>query len=239
MLNEVKSCFTCNVTDCSIFKKSNLEFLKLIDGKKTCTKYGKNQPIIFEGSQIDGVYMINSGVAKVHIKGYKGRPLILRLIKQGDISGHIPDTQNRQPVSITAVEETGVCFIENYDFEAMLSKSATAQKELMTAIKEELKEVEIRAIQLAQMNVREKIAGTILHILDTYLPDKSGKQVHINLSRQDIADLSGTTKEQVSKTFSDFGKENLIAVKGKSIRIIEYKKLENIAGLAQVSFLAS
>ena len=229
MNNEIKSCFICNVTECSIFKKSNLEFLKLIDGKKTCITYNKNQPIIFEGSRLDGVYMINSGIAKVHVKGYKGRPLILRLIKPGDISGHLPDGQNRQPVSVTAVEETGMCFIENKEFDAMLENSVSARQELMDAVKQELKQLEMRAIQLAQMNVREKIVSAILHILKSYPNNNNGKAIHINLSRQDIADLAGTTKEQVSKTISDFGKENLIEAKGRSLKLIDYKKMETIA----------
>ena len=50
----------------------------------------------------------------------------------------------------------------------------------------------------------------------------------ISLSRQDIADLAGTTAEQVTRQLSDFENEKLIARNKREIIFLNIKKLENI-----------
>lgn len=52
--------------------------------------------------------------------------------------------------------------------------------------------------------------------------------LNVSLSRQDIADLAGTTAEQVTRQLSDFEKEKLIARNKRAIKILDIKGLDDI-----------
>lgn len=193
-------------------------------------RYVPGQSIIREGSRIDGVYVIYEGIVKLHVKGRLGRDFILRLGKPGEIVGHTDDQLHKQSSSVTAVEPTTVCFIEYTDFEIGMKKCPSVQRELMSVFKNELKNIGNRTIQLVQMNVREKIADALLHIAEVYNLKEKGEPVEIALSRQEISDMTGTTKEQVSKIISEFKNDGFIDAHGKKISILNYNKLKAIAG---------
>lgn len=226
------SCLNCNAKDCSILRSCPVEVLEYFDSKKYCMTYRPDQSIIREGSKIDGIYVVYDGIVKLHVKGRFGRDFIMRLGKPGDILGHADDREQRQPSSVTAVEPTTVCFIERTDFEQGMKKCSTVQGELMSVFKNELKNVGQRTIQLVQMNVREKIADAILHIAEVYGIKEGSTAVEISLSRQEISDMTGTTKEQVSKIISEFRADGLIDAHGKKISILNYKGLRKVAGTA-------
>ncbi|MBL0309349.1 MAG: Crp/Fnr family transcriptional regulator [Bacteroidetes bacterium] len=225
------SCFECNIRYCSILKNCERKFLELIDKSKFCMTYGKGQIVIRQGSQIDGVYFISSGVAKVFVSGYRGRPLIVGLARAGSVLDHTTDELGKQQISVTTVEETSVCFIESKDYESICKESSGVREDLTKVYQRELNQMHARMVHLAQLNVREKTSEALLHIASAYLLEQSTEPFEVNLSRQDIGDLIGITKEQVSKNLADLKHEKVISVKGKTLQINDYKKLQDIVGL--------
>jgi CRP/FNR family transcriptional regulator len=225
------SCVDCNAKDCSILRSCPVEILQYFDKKKYCMTYRPDQYIIREGSKIDGVYVVCEGIVKMHVKGRFGRDFIMRLGKPGDILGHADDREQRQSSSVSAVEPTTVCFIERNDFEQGMKQCTAVQRELMLVFKNELKNVWQRTIQLVQMNVREKIADALLHIAEVYGIKEGNPPIEISLTRQEISDMTGTTKEQVSKIISEFRADDLIDAHGKKISILNYKGLKKVAGI--------
>lgn len=231
MKKEDISCFACSARYCSILKNCERQFLEFIDNSKFCMTYAKGQQIIREGSQIDGVYFVSSGVAKIFVKGYRGRPLILSLAKAGSVLGHSTDELGKQQISVTAVEETSVCFIESKEYETICKLSPGVREDLTKIYQKELNLMHSRMVHLAQLNVREKVAEALLHIASTYLLEYSTEPFEVNLNRQDIGDLIAVSKEQVSKTLADFKQEQIVAVSGKKLQILNYNKLRSIACL--------
>ncbi len=231
MKKEDPSCFTCSTRYCCILKNCERQYLEFVDNSKFCMTYRKGQPIIRQGTYIDGVYFISSGVAKVFVNGYRGQPLIISLAKAGSVLGHSTDELGKQQISVTAVEETSVCFIESKEYEDICSRNAGVREDLTKAFQRELNQMHTRMIHLAQLNVREKVAEALLHIVNTYLSEYSKEPFEVNLSRKDIGDLIGVTKEQVSKTMAELKKERIIFVSGRTLQILNYAKLRSIACL--------
>ncbi|MFN8324106.1 MAG: Crp/Fnr family transcriptional regulator [Chitinophagales bacterium] len=230
MNDQSHNCLTCSVRHCTILKKCRREFLELINCSKYCIKYQRGQPLIVEGKEADGIYVINSGVVKVHVSSYKNKPFILFLGTVGDMLGYQIDPNNRYQVSVTAVEETHVCFIERKYFENVLNKNVAVRDDLRQTLNNELSNIYLRTVRLAQMNVSEKIAEVLLHIADAYQLNYSTGRFTVNLSRQDIGDIVGLNKEQVSKCLSDLKTQKVIAASGKDLQILNYKKLEELIG---------
>ena len=227
MRSRYVSCETCYIKKCSILKNCNPIFLDLIDKKKLMITFRAGSPIILQDSEVDGVYIVFRGLAKVHVKGFRGREFILRLAEPGSIVGHTPEGEKKQTVSITAVEETEVCLIKNADFNEAVKNCDGIRSSLFDIYKKEIKEMEQRTISLVQMNVREKTAEALIRIAEAY-HFQNGDSKRINLSRQEIADFTGTAKEQVSKALADFRNEQLIEASGKNLTLL------NIEGLREI-----
>lgn len=223
------SCFNCPNRDCSILKHCDKHWLGFINDNKVITQYNKGQQIIFENTPFAGIYFVLSGKVKLFKTGSTGKQQIIRLLSLGDIFGHRGIATNIYPVSATATEDSNICYLSKECFEETLLGNAELTFNLMTFYARELNNSETEARNLAQLSVRERVADAILKIHKCY----NGSPV--NLSRQDMADLAGTTKEQVSKYLSDFKNERIIDLNGKSISIIKMYKLAHLAGYNHLS----
>ena len=92
----------------------------------------------------------------------------------------------------------------------------------------ELRRTELRVKYHAQMNIREKVAESFVYLNEVFGTDPSTKKLNVELDRQEIADVAGTTPEQVSRQLSDFEDEKLILRKKREIQILNVKGLKNI-----------
>jgi len=97
---------------------------------------------------------------------------------------------------------------------------------LMMFYSNELRTSESKIKKMAQMNVTEKVADSLLYLkLYFGIINDEGIIIDADISRQDIADLAGINKEQLSKVLSDFKKESLIKIIDKKIHIVNLKLL--------------
>lgn len=223
-------CYTCRIRSCSFLQNCHKQTLDVLSDAKRHWIFQKGETILQEGEESGGLYFIQNGVVKVQLNGVTGRPLILRLSGQGEHFGHRRTAGIAiNPYSVVAVEETSVCFVTNEDYQRLHDNYAEFQKEIVSSYLKELQQVEARTLLLAHKSVRQKVADVLLKIAAAYhyLPNASGIRVH--LDRQEMADLAGTTKEQVSKVLFDFKNEGLIRFRAKHFKFIDTIALQQIA----------
>ncbi|MEK6616391.1 MAG: Crp/Fnr family transcriptional regulator, partial [Bacteroidota bacterium] len=117
-----------------------------------------------------------------------------------------------------------ICSFPRHVFLDLLQNNQDLTFNLLMFFADELYNSEVRERNMAHMNVREKTADTLCYLIKVYGADKY-KTLNVCLSRQDIADFAGTTKQQVSKTLSDFKREGIIDLDVKNILILNEQKL--------------
>jgi CRP-like cAMP-binding protein len=66
---------------------------------------------------------------------------------------------------------------------------------------------------------------------DTYGYELDGKTINVYLSREDIANLSNMTTSNAIRTLSNLASEEIIAIEGRKIMILDCHKLERISDL--------
>ena len=69
----------------------------------------------------------------------------------------------------------------------------------------------------------------MVHLAENYNSKQTGMGIRVHIVRQEMADLAGTTKEQVSRILADFDQEELIRFKTKHFKYIAVDQLKNIA----------
>jgi CRP/FNR family transcriptional regulator len=131
------------------------------------------------------------------------------------------------PISATALDEVTVCFIDIPFFESTLEVNPGLTYALMKFYANELQEAERHMRNLAHMEVKGRVAETILTLKKIFGTDDQGF-IDITLTKQDLASHSGTTYETFSRVANDLIKEKLIKVSGKNIAILKEKKLEEL-----------
>jgi len=223
-------CFNCHCKDCSILKNCSKQWLTLINEQKNYFACKKGQAIIYEGMMMDSVYFIYQGKAKSIAAGLQGKQQIQQLAKTGDILGFrgMGGTYTF-PSSVYAIEDSCICSIGRELFFDVLEANPNLTFEMLMLVTDELRKSELRMKNLSLMNVREKIANSLLYIYEIFGNVSSG-ELEILLSRQEIAEIAGTTKEQVSKCLSEFEQEGKIKTDRKKIVIPSIAELKRITG---------
>ncbi|MEM1124377.1 MAG: helix-turn-helix domain-containing protein, partial [Bacteroidota bacterium] len=80
-------------------------------------------------------------------------------------------------------------------------------------------------LHLAYNSVRKRIAEALLQLMEV---EKSNNQTSIKINREDLASMTGTAKETVTRTLSEFREDRLIDIEGGRIQLLNSKALEDL-----------
>ena len=222
-------CQTCSVKNCIMMKSFGQED-QAYKAYKHHYEFKRGEMLFREGDEINGMYFVQSGVIKLEMNAETQRPFILRMIGASQTMGHrFLNYTGLQPYTATAVEDTRVCFIELGFFKNLLQKNDLLQEEIRKIFLKEIRSTEIKLLQIAQQTVREKVASILVHLAETYNYKQTGMGIRVHVDRQEMADLAGTTKEQISRILADFDQEQLIRFRAKHFKYIAVEQLRQIA----------
>ena len=217
----------CNLSSCFFCSHCSEGWKELTGLKKTTIFFKKGKTIFHEGEKVKGIYFIYSGAVKVHKKWLDKKELIIRFAKGGGVIGHRGlGSAKVYPVSATALEDSLICFIGNDFFETSLNNNPSLTYQFMQLYADELQKAEGRMRNLALMEVKGRIAETLLELSDVFGTGKN-KYIAVPVSRQDIAAYAGTTYETVFKFLRTLIQDKVISVSGKSIRLNNADKLKS------------
>lgn len=216
----------CDLHSCFLCSLCLPEWLPAIEANKKTIHFKKGELIFKEGDEVKGMYFVFTGTVKVHKKWGKEKELIIRFAKQGDIFGHrgLGD-EIIYPVSGTALESTVVCFIDLHFFKATLRINTDFTIRLLMFYAEELQRSERKMSNLAHMQVKGRIAYSLISLKTKFGVTTDGA-INIILSRQDLASYAGTTYETVFRILNEFTQEGLITTHNKNIAILDDEKLK-------------
>ena len=215
---ECESCFIDN----EIFRKLTKDEIDVISYTKNCNTYNKGDIIYNEGTRVTGIYCINSGIIKHYKTGNDGKEQIIRFSKRGDIFGFRAILSGDSACTSTKViEESSVCFIPAAHFIKLLKENSAFSMSVMKLSCTELGDANQYIIDIAQKNVRERLAEILLLLNNNFGINENG-ELNIFLTREELAGIVGTATESVIRLLSEFKKDKIIgsAKVKKIIRII-------------------
>ena len=186
----------------------------------------KESIIYREGNNSNYIYLIISGLIKCHKLDEQGKELTTALYREDDLFGYTSFTQNlAHQESATAIKETVLVGLSKKTLTSVLNKNHRVTLELIELLTEDLAGVKNQLLQMAYSSVSKKTAKTILKFAEK-LNRKPTDQIKI--SRNDLASVAGIATETLIRTMSSFKKQGLIAIEGRTIRILNLEKLKEI-----------
>ena len=144
-------------------KSVTADNLKEINHKKTTLHFQKGEVIFSEGNTLRGIYCLHSGKCKMTKLAPNGKEQIVRFIRKGEIVGHRSVISNSVAhLTVTALEDMEVCFIPKQEILDLFRSNSDFSLGITQAIAEDLDEANSSIANMAQKNVRERLAESLL-----------------------------------------------------------------------------
>lgn len=204
---------------------------ELLMANKTEKVYKKGETIFWEGTYPAGIFYIIEGKAKKYKLDKEGREQIFYVANTGELMGyHAILLEDRYPDSAAVLEESKIAFIPKADFLTTLQQSEILNRRLLKNLSHEFAVLANSLSMFAQKSVRQRLALQLIVLREKYkINFKEGMAVEINMSREDLANLVGTVRENVVRLLSEFKEEAILETKGRTIIVHNVQKLIEIA----------
>ncbi|MBC8265466.1 MAG: Crp/Fnr family transcriptional regulator [Flavobacteriales bacterium] len=229
---EIPNCEDCKTRGKSIFCDLKSDELADLSYNKGCSSYKKGQVIFYEGRRPTGLYCINKGKVKIAKLGEEGKEQIVRLAREGDILGYRSLIGgDAYSASAETLEETSVCFIPKEAIFNLIRQSPEFSIKIIELVSKDLKSAENKVTDLAQKHVRERVAEALLMLKETYGLEDDEQTLGVALTREVLANIVGTATETVIRLLSELKKDEIIALEGRKIKILNHKQLIRTASI--------
>jgi CRP/FNR family transcriptional regulator, nitrogen oxide reductase regulator len=201
----------------------------LSSGKKTSVKSGE---ILFsEGDRAESCYLVLKGRLKLTKLHEQGKEVIIRYIDTGSIAAAIAVFKGKKyPVTATAL---GIAEVIGWDKDTLLkliSNYGQLALNLLRFTIDRIEELQTRYLELTAEQVERRIARALLRIMrQSGRKTVEGVEIDFQLSRQDLADYTGTTLYTVSRTLSTWGKKGWVKSSRQRITITDPHSLVNFS----------
>ncbi len=215
----------------SILKDLPPEDYEQLIQHSTEKKYIKGEMIFKEGAIPSGIYYIERGKVKKYKVDHFGKEHIIYVANSGELIGyHALLASESYPDSAAALEESIISFIPKDIFSEVLDHSPVLSRKLLKTLSHEFGVLANNISVFAQHSVRERLAITLLVLREKFKTETDeGQSIGINVSRGDIASMTGATRENIVRLLTDFKNEKMIETKGRKIWIIDIKKLAAVS----------
>ncbi len=223
------NCQQCLIKKFNSFCSLEPDELDYLTQQKTEKIFKKGDIIIEEGNTLHGVYCVKNGICKLSKLNSNGKEQIIRFIKDGDVLGY-RSVISDEPVAltVTALEDMNACYIPKKELFNLLENNPKFTFDLLKTACTDLKDANIHISSMGQKNVRQRLAETILFLKDIF-DTQEDDYIDILLTREEIASIVGTATESAIRLLSELKREKIIELKGKSIKILNSPKLQQIS----------
>ena len=189
--------------------------------------FRRGEIINHEGEKINTFKYLKKGLVKLYRRSNTGEEQIITITRPFEfVSNMSIFSAERYQYSVSALEDSVVCLIKlEYIKELFLNNGGFAM-ELLTRISRINDKIINQTLDIRQKN----LIGRVAYVLVLFTKEIYKSTVFdLPVSRKEIADYIGMSTANVIRTMSDFKREGLIRIYGKTIEIADLEKLEGIS----------
>ncbi|HEY4716551.1 MAG TPA: Crp/Fnr family transcriptional regulator [bacterium] len=204
-----------------LFKNLGDVSLKTVSNALIEKNYKKSEYIVHEGEESNSFGIVVTGRVKIIKHSIDGKEVILRIITEGNIFGEVAMFDNLPyPASAVAMEDSTIFVFEKNAFLSMIKKEPSIAWHTIMDLSKKLRDTSQSLKEIAAERVERRIASLLLRLGEHYGVRK-GDLIELNfpLTRQEIADMCGTTVETAIRVMSRLTKDNIIETTKSAIKI--------------------
>lgn len=223
-----------NKCECSDCEFRHVAFSTLMDNEisRLCDyrreiRFPRGGIIHKEGDPIQEFKYLQKGLVKVYRNSQSGEEQIITITRPFDFVSNISIfSEQEYQYSVMAIEDTVICSIRLDHIRSLITGNGSFGLELMTKISSITDKIILQSLDIRNRN----LAGRVAYILIYFARDVYQSMVfELPVSRKEIADYISMSTANVIRTLSDFRRDGVINLFGKTVEIINIEKLEMIS----------
>lgn len=220
-----------NLQKMDLFKNLSDEDFKELEPYLTTTLYKKRDDIFTEGDAPEWFYIVATGKIKITKISQDGKEIILEIISPNDIFGGVAVLRNfPYPANAVAMEDSEVVKISRKNLMRLVDRFPNLMYIIALQLGDRMKSSYDSLKNIALDRVEARIAALLLKLSHKVgLETEDGLLIDMRLTKQDVADMVGTTVETSIRTFSKFKKQGLVADADGKIIIKDKKGLSELS----------
>ena len=209
-----------------IFSDLSKSDLTKISDRMTHRKFTKNQMILLEDDLGQTFFVIATGSVKITRLSDDGREVILAMLGEADFFGEMSllDGDGRS-ANVVALEASEVLTLARNEFLDILEQYPKISISLLEELTNRLRKSDQQIESLSLSDVEQRIGIALIRLAEELGTIKQGSVKIKNLPfQQDIANMAGTSRETVSRTFKLLEEKGLLSRQGRQLVIYNFNQ---------------
>lgn len=222
----IGNCPTCRHRS-DVFSNLNEQELVRMNNCRVSMHYNPGEAIFKQGTPCHDFVCVTSGLVKMFIELEDDKKIIIGFARPVEyIFSPGAYIDNRHHFSAIACEETTVCLVSSEVFQNIIKTNSNFANDYITKISSQAIGLCDQISNITHKQIPGRVADTLLKLSrDIYKKNP----FHSCLNRQDLADMSGMTKESVVRALRTFKDDGLITVDGNTFHLLNIPMLEMVA----------
>lgn len=233
---DIHTCEGCTGKYCArkapIFSVLDNDQLAVVMSSIIRRKYKKGQIVFFEDDVSDKFYIINSGKIKIFKYTKEGKEQILYILSEGDFIGYLSLLKKGKfDFNAEALEDVNVCMLTKDDFDKIVKKTPEISLRILENLHDRLVSLENLVQTLSTKDIETRIAAILKNFAKEFgREDGTGIVIDMPLSREEMANYIGVTRETMSRKLSSMEDDGVIELIGnRKIVIRDLHLLEELS----------
>jgi CRP/FNR family transcriptional regulator, nitrogen oxide reductase regulator len=194
-------------------------------------QYKKDDYLFLEGEAPEALYIVRAGKVKVVRHSTDGKDVVLRVASPGQLLGTVATFDGSgYPGTAQAIEDCVVLVIARHDCLTLVSRYPVFALAVIADLGSRLRSSAEQIRSLAVERVEQRIARVLIKLAETAGTDlPEGRVIEMPLTRQDVADMTGTTVETAIRVMSKFRRNGYIRTRRGKVVLVDEESLQEIA----------
>jgi len=224
------TCASCNLRELCLPGALCAEELARAENMVYARRRVKRGETLFKsGAEFSAIYAIRSGFFKTSVVDGEGREQVTGFFMAGELIGMEGIGSGAYNGTATALEDSEVCVLPYGLIEEMSRDLPALQRRLHTVLAREIVRDHGVMMLLGSMRAEERLAAFLINLSKRFVRrGYSASDFHLRMTREEIGSYLGLKLETVSRLFSRFQEDGLIAVEQKHVRILDIAGLERV-----------
>jgi CRP-like cAMP-binding protein len=191
-------------------------------------QFKRGEILHFEGQAPERVYLLTSGLVKVTKLGPGGKEVILRLSTPGDVFGATQCPFGQHCSTAHAFRPSATIMWGAEQFDRFVERVSRLRQNMLTVLTEDLRELEDRFSEVATQRIGVRVAVQLLRLVHS-IGRPVDKTIEIELSREELGQMTGTTLFTISRVLSAWESYGVVKPLRGTVAICDLNSLRLIA----------
>jgi CRP/FNR family transcriptional regulator len=219
-------CESCEFRDVVFSYLDDKSINELCDNKEELS-FRKGEIINHEGEKITNFKYLKSGLVKLYRRTNTGDEQVITITRPFEfVSNMSIFSEERYQYSVSALEDSVVCAVDLDFIKKLFLNNGPFAMGLLTKISVINDKIIRQTLDIRQKNLIGRVAYVLLYFTNEIY---NSRVFDLPVSRKEIADYIGMSTANVIRTLSDFKKEGIIRIFGKTIEVVDLHRLEVIS----------